>query len=61
VYDALSHARVYKPSWPEADVLRHFEEQRGRQFDPSLVDVFLRCLPTLRGIREAIPEEPNRP
>jgi putative two-component system response regulator len=57
VYDALSHARVYKPAWPEENVLAHFREQRGRQFDPDLVDAFFRCLPTLQAIRESLPEE----
>jgi putative two-component system response regulator len=57
VYDALSHARVYKPAWPEEKVLAQFREQRGRQFDPDLVDTFFRCLPTLQRIRESLPEE----
>jgi putative two-component system response regulator len=58
VYDALSHPRVYKPGWPEDKVLALFREQRGRQFEPDLVDTFFGCLPTLRAIRESLPEDP---
>lgn len=42
VFDALIHARPYKPSWPVEDALAEIERQRGRQFDPAVVDAF-RC------------------
>ena len=58
VYDALTHARVYKPAWPEEKALALFHEERGSQFDPDLVDTFFASLPTLRAIRESLPEEP---
>ena len=51
VYDALSHERVYKAAWPEADVLALLERERGRGFDPSLIDIFLQILPEIREIR----------
>lgn len=41
VFDALSTKRVYKDAWPMDEVLDYFREQRGVQFDPELVDVFL--------------------
>ncbi|MBD2858374.1 DUF3369 domain-containing protein [Spongiibacter sp. KMU-158] len=41
VFDALSTKRVYKEAWPMEEVLEYFRDQRGRQFDPELVDVFL--------------------
>lgn len=41
VYDALTSARPYKPAWRDGDVLDYFHVQRGRHFDPKLVDAFL--------------------
>jgi response regulator RpfG family c-di-GMP phosphodiesterase len=41
VWDALSTPRVYKPAWPEADVLAYLRAAAGSQLDPRLVDLFL--------------------
>ena len=42
VYDALSNSRPYKESWPREEVLEYIRAQRGKQFDPDVVDAFLR-------------------
>jgi putative two-component system response regulator len=44
VFDALTQKRPYKPAWPIADAMAEIDCQRGRQFDPSLVDAFLRVI-----------------
>jgi putative two-component system response regulator len=44
VFDALTQKRPYKAAWPIADAVAEIERQRGRQFDPSLVDAFLRVI-----------------
>jgi putative two-component system response regulator len=59
VYDALSHARVYKPAWSPHDVESYFVQQRGRQFEPILVDALLSSLPMLATIREELTDEPG--
>jgi putative nucleotidyltransferase with HDIG domain len=41
VFDALVHERPYKRAWSVADALGEIARQRGRQFDPGLVDIFL--------------------
>ena len=41
-YDALRSRRSYKPPWDHQAVCRYFIEQKGGQFDPELVDLFLR-------------------
>lgn len=41
VYDALANARCYKPAWENERVVTLFKEERGRHFDPQIVDVFL--------------------
>ena len=44
VFDALTQQRPYKPAWPIADAVGEIERQRGRQFDPGVVDAFLRVI-----------------
>jgi len=41
-FDALSHDRPYRPAWALEAVLEEIRSQRGRHFDPALVDAFLR-------------------
>jgi putative two-component system response regulator len=41
VFDALTQQRPYKPAWPVADAVAEIERQRGRQFDPGVVDAFM--------------------
>jgi len=41
VFDALSNKRVYHEAWSWEEVFNHFREQRGRHFDPKLVDILL--------------------
>lgn len=53
VLDALSSARVYKPAWEEARVLDYFREQRGLQFDPTLVDILLSDWEAIKALRDA--------
>lgn len=42
VFDALIHARPYKPAWTVAAALAEIRQERGRQFDPQVVDALLR-------------------
>jgi response regulator RpfG family c-di-GMP phosphodiesterase len=51
VYDALTSQRIYKDSWPEEKVVRHIREQKGRHFDPELVEVFFSIYDVIRAIR----------
>ncbi len=44
VYDALRSDRPYRKAWPEEKVRAYIRAQAGRQFDPRVVEVFLRLL-----------------
>jgi len=41
VFDALGHDRVYKKAWPLQDILTLLEKERGKHFDPRLIDLFI--------------------
>jgi putative two-component system response regulator len=41
VYDALISKRVYKRPFPHAKAVEIIEEDKGKQFDPDVVDAFL--------------------
>jgi putative two-component system response regulator len=41
VYDALTSARPYKHAWPVDRAVAEMRSQRGRHFDPEVLDVFL--------------------
>jgi putative two-component system response regulator len=47
VFDALVSVRRYKAGWPLDEALDEFRRQRGHQFDPQLVDIFLTIAPAL--------------
>ncbi len=55
VYDALSSARVYKEAFDEEKVLNIIREERGKQFDPEIVDAFFICLPTIKALQQRYP------
>jgi PAS domain S-box-containing protein len=42
VFDALSCDRVYKKAWPMEQIINLIIEERGKHFDPVLVDLFMK-------------------
>ena len=44
-FDALTHDRPYRMACSVEDAMREIENERGRQFDPWLVDIFLGLVP----------------
>jgi len=44
VFDALTQQRPYKPAWPVGDAIGEIDRQRERQFDPNVVDSFMRVI-----------------
>ena len=41
VFDALTHRRPYKEAWPADRAIAEITAQRGKQFEPRIVDAFL--------------------
>ena len=49
VFDALGHKRVYKDAWPLDKIVQFFKEQRGKHFEPKLVDLLFENLDKITG------------
>ncbi|VXC48643.1 two-component system response regulator [Massilia sp. 9I] len=52
VFDALTSKRPYKKAWTEEEALTLLREQKGRHFDPALVDLFLEQMPAVRAVQQ---------
>ena len=64
VFDALTSVRVYKHAWSQADAVAYIMGARGSQFEPEVVDAFLRVIgrriPALRTvIANELPSGPS--
>jgi response regulator RpfG family c-di-GMP phosphodiesterase len=53
VFDALGSPRCYKEAWVIDEVFAYMQEQRGKQFEPKLVDCFLAQRTAIAAIRES--------
>lgn len=57
VFDALTSPRPYKKAWPVEAAVDLIKENSGQHFDPELVEIFLRELPSILAIRERFSEQ----
>jgi PAS domain S-box-containing protein len=44
VWDALRSDRPYRPAWPEEKTIEHIRSLSGIQFDPKVMEAFLRAI-----------------
>jgi PAS domain S-box-containing protein len=51
VFDALGSDRCYKKAWSDEKIFKLFKEERGKHFDPKLVDIFFDHLDEFLAIR----------
>ncbi len=47
-YDAMASDRAYRAAMPEDEIRKVLMRLRGSQFDPALVDLFLKSLPEIK-------------
>jgi len=52
VFDALGSDRCYKKAWSDDRIIELFKEERGKQFDPKLIDIFFNNIDEFYKIRE---------
>jgi putative two-component system response regulator len=50
VFDALTSVRPYKQAWTVEAAVAYLIEQKGRHFEPALVDLFIEQLPAMREV-----------
>lgn len=50
VYDALRSVRVYKRAWTKEETEAYILEQKGKFFDPVIVDIFMNNIDTIHKI-----------
>jgi putative nucleotidyltransferase with HDIG domain len=56
VYDALGSKRCYKAAWERDAILTHLRLQRGRKFEPRLVDILINQWDVAEGMRRLLPD-----
>jgi len=52
VFDALASDRCYKKAWSDEKINELFLRERGKQFDPKLIDIFFENIEEFYSIRE---------
>jgi len=57
VFDALGSERIYKKAWNLDKIISFFKEERGKHFDPKLLDLFLENLDQFVAIRDKFKED----
>ena len=53
-FDALTMDRCYRQAFPDPMALQMLAEERGRAFDPRIVDVFLRHAGSMMAVRDHV-------
>lgn len=57
VFDALYNERPYKEPWPINKVVEYFKEEKGKRFDPKIVDILLSKLDQFLQIENSHPDK----
>jgi response regulator RpfG family c-di-GMP phosphodiesterase/DNA-binding CsgD family transcriptional regulator len=57
VFDAVTNRRVYRRAWEIDEAVAHLRDNRGRHFDPDLVDALLSGLDDALAVREQYPDD----
>lgn len=60
VFDVLTSRRHYKDPWSVQNAVEYLVSEAGRQFDPQLVDLFVRSIDHIEKIRETYQDLPEQ-
>ncbi|WP_151900025.1 nitrate- and nitrite sensing domain-containing protein [Sulfurimonas sp. NW15] len=53
VFDALGSERCYKKAWDDERIFKLIQEEKGKHFDPELVDIFFEHLDEFLHVRDS--------
>jgi len=56
VLDALTNKRVYKDAWSFEESVKFIEEEKGKVFEPKIVELFLKHIEEFKHIYESLKE-----
>lgn len=56
VFDALGSKRCYKEAWPIERIINYLKDQRGKQFDPELIDWVIDNINLMKQVRLDYPD-----
>ncbi|WDE01145.1 HD domain-containing phosphohydrolase [Thalassomonas actiniarum] len=56
VFDALGSKRSYKEPWQDGEIKEFLEQQKGKKFEPALVDLMLANFDDFIAIRQQFPD-----
>ncbi|MCW8335006.1 DUF3369 domain-containing protein [Vibrio paucivorans] len=56
VFDALGAKRCYKEPWPDDEIMQEIVAQRGKHFEPELVDLMVDNWDDFIAIRDSLPD-----
>ena len=54
VYDALRSDRVYKKSWSIVDTVEFIKKEKGKFFEPKIVDILIEDIPKIESLRDEV-------
>jgi HD-GYP domain-containing protein (c-di-GMP phosphodiesterase class II) len=57
VFDALGSDRCYKKAWDDEKIFNLFKEEKGKHFDPKLIDIFFEHLDEFLKIRDSLKDK----
>lgn len=57
VFDALISVRPYKKAWSAEDACKLLIEEKGKHFDPKLVDLFIENINEMKSIKDQFSDE----
>ena len=57
VFDALGSSRIYKKAWDDEKIFNLFKEEKGKHFDPNLIDIFFDNLDEFLKIRDTFKDK----
>ena len=51
-YESMTNERPHRPAFSDKDAIKELKKNSGKQFDPTVVRVFLNILKALQGMNE---------